>query len=97
MNLSVDDVRQLAELSKLKFSKEELNDLYEQIKKIVDFKYMVKLSNLNLEDTPICINPIPIENFMREDVESKYFKLDDVLLNVPESIEEYIAVPRIIE
>lgn len=97
MDLTIDTIKQLVELSKLKFSDNELNEIYDQIKKIVDFKYMVKLSDLDLADTPICINPIPIENFMREDVPSNDFKLEDVLVNAPESIEEYIVVPRIVE
>jgi len=97
MNLTIDKIKQLVELSKFKFSDVELNEIYDEIKEIVDYKYMVKLSNLDLGDTPICINPTPIENFMREDIPSNDFKLEDVLINAPESIEEYIVVPRIVE
>lgn len=97
MDLTIDKIKELAELSRLKFSDEELNEIYDEIKKIIDYKYMVKLSDLDLGDSPICINPIPVENFMREDIPSDDFKLDDVLINAPESIEEYIVVPRIVE
>lgn len=97
MDLSLNKIKQLADLSKLRFSEDELNEIYNQIKKIVDFKYMVELSNLDLKDTPICINPIPIENFMRDDIPLNEFKLEDALLNAPEKLEEYFVVPRIVE
>ncbi|MCL2323448.1 MAG: Asp-tRNA(Asn)/Glu-tRNA(Gln) amidotransferase subunit GatC [Oscillospiraceae bacterium] len=97
MDLTLNKIKQLADLSKLKFNEDELNELYDQIKKIVDFKYIVKLSSLDLDDAPICINPIPIENFMRDDTVLNEFKLEDALLNAPERIEEYFVVPRIVE
>ncbi len=97
MELTLDKIKQLADLSKLKFNEDELNEIYEQIKKIVNIKYMVKLYSLDLVNTPICINPLSIENFMREDVPLNDFKLEDALLNAPEKIEEYFVVPRIVE
>ncbi|MCL2322880.1 MAG: Asp-tRNA(Asn)/Glu-tRNA(Gln) amidotransferase subunit GatC [Oscillospiraceae bacterium] len=97
MDLTLNEIKELADLSKLRFNEDELNEIYDEIKKIVDFKYMVKLSSLDLKDTPICINPIPIENFMRDDVPLNEFKLEDALLNAPVKLEEYFVVPRIVE
>ncbi len=58
---------------------------------------MEKLDELNTDDVDIVVNPYYIENKYREDNVEKSMELKEVIDNAPESLEEYVIVPKVID
>ncbi len=58
---------------------------------------MEKLDELNTNDVDIVVNPYYIENKYREDNVEKSMELKEVIDNAPESLEEYVIVPKVID
>ncbi|KEI00190.1 Asp-tRNA(Asn)/Glu-tRNA(Gln) amidotransferase subunit GatC [Clostridium botulinum] len=95
MVISKKDVEYTAKLAKLSFNEEEEKALIDDLNKILD--NMEKLNELNTNDINITVNPYYIENQYREDEEQESLTLDMVLKNSPDSQNEYIVVPKVIE
>ncbi|AEB76847.1 Asp-tRNA(Asn)/Glu-tRNA(Gln) amidotransferase subunit GatC [Clostridium botulinum] len=93
--ISKKDVKYTAKLAKLSFNEEEEKALIDDLNKILDD--MEKLNELNTNNINITVNPYYIENQYREDEEEESLTLDMVLKNSPDSQNEYIVVPKVIE
>ncbi|MDU7252988.1 MAG: Asp-tRNA(Asn)/Glu-tRNA(Gln) amidotransferase subunit GatC, partial [Clostridium sp.] len=89
------DVEYVAELARLEFKEEEKNNFVDDLNKILN--YMEKLDELNTDDVDIVVNPYYIENKYREDNVEKSMELKEVIDNAPESLEEYVIVPKVID
>ncbi|APF27520.1 aspartyl/glutamyl-tRNA(Asn/Gln) amidotransferase, C subunit [Clostridium sporogenes] len=95
MSVSKKDVEYVAELARLEFKEEEKDDFVNDLNKILN--YMEKLDELNTNDVDIVVNPYYIENKYREDNVEKSMELKEVIDNAPESLEEYVIVPKVID
>lgn len=95
MSVSKKDVEYVAELARLEFKEEEKDNFVNDLNKILN--YMEKLDELNTDDVDIVVNPYYIENKYREDNVEKSMKLEEVIDNAPESLEEYVIVPKVID
>ncbi|MFD3158138.1 Asp-tRNA(Asn)/Glu-tRNA(Gln) amidotransferase subunit GatC [Haloimpatiens sp. FM7330] len=95
MAVSKKDVEYVAELARLSFTEEEKAGLTNDLNKILD--YMEKLNQLDTENIDIIVNPYYIENKYREDEIKESMKLEDILNNAPEKLEEYVMVPKVID
>jgi aspartyl-tRNA(Asn)/glutamyl-tRNA(Gln) amidotransferase subunit C len=95
MSVSKKDVEYVAELARLEFKEEEKDNFVNDLNKILN--YMEKLDELNTDDVDIVVNPYYIENKYREDNIEKSMKLEEVIENAPESLEEYVIVPKVID
>jgi len=95
MSVSKKDVEYVAELARLEFKEEEKDNLVNDLNKILN--YMEKLDELNTDDVDIVVNPYYIENKYREDNVEKSMELKEVIDNAPESLEEYVIVPKVID
>jgi len=95
MSVSKKDVEYVAELARLEFKEEEKNNFVDDLNKILN--YMEKLDELNTDDVDIVVNPYYIENKYREDNVEKSMELKEVIDNAPESLEEYVIVPKVID
>lgn len=95
MSVSKKDVEYVAELARLEFSEEEKESLTNNLNSILG--YMEKLNELSTDGVDIVINPYYIENKFREDEVQPSMELKDVLDNAPDSLEEYITVPKVME
>lgn len=95
MSVSKKDVEYVAELARLQFSEEEKESLTNNLNSILG--YMEKLNELSTDDVDIVINPYYIENKFREDEVQPSMELKDVLENAPDSLEEYVIVPKVME
>ncbi|ENJ9654605.1 Asp-tRNA(Asn)/Glu-tRNA(Gln) amidotransferase subunit GatC [Clostridium botulinum] len=95
MSVSKKDVEYVAELARLEFKEEEKNNFVDDLNKILN--YMEKLDELNTDDVDIVVNPYYIENKYREDNVEKSMELEEVIDNAPESLEEYVIVPKVID
>ncbi len=95
MSVSKKDVEYVAELARLEFKEEEKDNFVNDLNKILN--YMEKLDELNTDDVDIVVNPYYIQNKYREDNVEKSMELKEVIDNAPESLEEYVIVPKVID
>ncbi|KAJ52888.1 aspartyl-tRNA(Asn)/glutamyl-tRNA(Gln) amidotransferase subunit C [Clostridium tetanomorphum] len=95
MSVSKKDVEYVAELARIELKEDEKELMINDLNKVL--AYMEKLNELNTDDVDIIVNPFYIENKFREDEVEESMDLKDVKGNAPESLEDYILVPKIIE
>lgn len=95
MKISEEEVRHVANLSKLSFSDEETTEFATTLSKIVD---MVELLNeVDTEGIPVTTTMADRKTVMREDVAVAGDDRDELFKNVPQSENYYIKVPAILE
>ena len=95
MKISEEEVRHVANLSKLSFSDEETTEFATTLSKIVD---MVELLNeVDTEGVPVTTTMADRKTVMREDVTVAGDDRDELFKNVPQSENYYIKVPAILE
>ncbi|NFG62382.1 MULTISPECIES: Asp-tRNA(Asn)/Glu-tRNA(Gln) amidotransferase subunit GatC [unclassified Clostridium] len=94
MSVTKKDVEYVAELARLSFNEDEKESLASDLNQILN--YVEKLQELDTEKEDIIVNPYYIENKFREDEITPSIKLEEVLENAPETLEEYVLVPTII-
>ena len=95
MKISEEEVRHVADLSKLSFSEEETVEFATTLSKIVD---MVELLNeVDTEGIPVTTTMADRKTVMREDVAVAGNDRDELFTNVPQSENYYIKVPAILE
>ncbi|AVP55811.1 glutamyl-tRNA(Gln) amidotransferase subunit C 1 [Clostridium tetani] len=95
MSVTKKDVEHVAELARIELSETEKENMIEDLNKVLD--YVKKLEELDTESEDIIVNPYYIENKFRSDEIKESMSIDEVMVNAPERLEEYILVPRIIE
>ena len=95
MKISEEEVRHVADLSKLSFAEEETAEFATTLSKIVD---MVELLNeVDTEGIPVTTTMADRKTVMREDVAVVGDDRDELFKNVPQSENYYIKVPAILE
>ena len=95
MKISEEEVRHVADLSKLSFAEEETAEFATTLSKIVD---MVELLNeVDTEGIPVTTTMEDSKTVMREDVAVAGDDRDELFKNVPQSENYYIKVPAILE
>jgi len=95
MNLSVEDVKYVAALSKLTLTDEEIESMRTDLSNII--QSVEKLNQVDTSSVPPTTSILPIENAFREDEVIPSLPTEKLLQNAPRRDEEYILVPRIIE
>lgn len=95
MSVTRIDVEHIAELARLTFSDEEKDGLTRDLNDIL--KYVEELQALPIEGVEVTLNPVYIENRLREDVKGEELGSDKALMNAPERVEDYLLVPSVIE
>lgn len=94
MKVSIDEVKYIAKLSKLKFSDEEAAKFASEFESILDnFQY---LNELDLEIKDSKDDRKGLKPIVRKD-EVKEFPCKDLFRNVKDMQDTYIKVPKIIE
>ena len=95
MKIPEEEVRHVADLSKLSFAEEETAEFATTLSKIVD---MVELLNeVDTEGIPVTTTMADRKTVMREDVAVAGDDRDELFKNVPQSENYYIKVPAILE
>ena len=95
MKISQEEVRHVANLSKLSFSDEETAEFATTLSKIVD---MVELLNeVDTSGVPVTTTMAERKTVVREDVAQAGFDREQLFKNVPQSENYYIKVPAILE
>ncbi|MFC1558241.1 Asp-tRNA(Asn)/Glu-tRNA(Gln) amidotransferase subunit GatC [candidate division KSB1 bacterium] len=95
MGVTTEDVRKIAQLSKLKFQEEEIEKFTHQMNEILD--YMQQLNEINTDDIEPLFHVIEPGNVLRDDTSKPSSPREEILKNAPLKSDEFIIVPRIIE
>jgi aspartyl-tRNA(Asn)/glutamyl-tRNA(Gln) amidotransferase subunit C len=94
MSVTIKDVEHIAELARLKFSKEELENYTHQLNKILE--YVDKLNELDTKNVEPLSYPVEGNNVFREDKLRPSVSREEALKNAPDSDEEFFKVPKVI-
>ena len=95
MKISKDDVAKVAELARLEFKQEDVDKFTEQLGNILE--YIEKLNELDTDNVEPTSHVLDISTPLREDKVVKTLTIEEVLQNAPESEDDFIVVPQVIE
>lgn len=95
MKVTEKEVSNVAMLSRLAFSPEEMTEYAEKFSAIID--YMDILQKADTENVPPTAHALPMQNVLREDVVRPSIDRELALLNAPEKEDGYFKVPRVME
>lgn len=95
MSVSKDEVKYIARLAKLYFDDEQLEKIREDMDNLVSFADT--LSALDTKNLEAMSHVQGNENVFDEDKPHDGQKIEDLLKNAPESVDNYFAVPKVVE
>jgi aspartyl-tRNA(Asn)/glutamyl-tRNA(Gln) amidotransferase subunit C len=95
MAISREEVEHIAKLARLKFNKEDLEKMAEELGKILD--YVNKLKELDTENVEPTAHIVPVHNVFREDEVKPSMPREKALMNAPFTEQGCFKVPKIIE
>lgn len=95
MNITIKDVKHVAELSRINYEEEELAKFTEQLSNIL--AYVDKLNELDTQDVDPTYHVLDLATPLRDDVVKPLLGTEGALGNAPEEEEGYFTVPKFIE
>lgn len=95
MEINVDLVRRLAQLSKLEFAENELNIMRHDLQKVLDM--VEKLNEVDTSNVQPLKNVHELVNVFRSDDMNSVTIKQDILKNAPLADDNYFKVPKIIQ
>ncbi len=95
MQISLSDVKYLAELSRLEFSAAEAAKMQKDLSSIID--YVNKLNDIKTQDIAAKEHILNLSNVLRQDVVMQSLSNEDALKNAYDSEENYFKVPQLME
>ena len=95
MSLELDQVRQVARLSRLELGEAELIAMREQLNRILG--YVDSLKEVDTEGVEPLAHPLPISNVFRADEPHESLPVADALANAPQRAGNYFAVPAVFD
>jgi len=94
MKITVEEVEHVAELARLDVGTEELQNLTEQMNRIL--LYMDKLNELDTTEVATTSHVIELVNAFREDCVEESLPREQTLKNAPDANDSEFIVPRVI-
>ena len=95
MPVTLDDVRKVAELARLKFDQDEEERLVAELNRLLD--YVAALNQLDTTGVSPTAHVLPISNVFREDRARPSLPQEEALANAPSSGHGHFRVPKVIE
>lgn len=95
MSISKDEVKHIANLSKLNLTDEELEKYTNELSDIVDMAN--QLSNIDVEGVKPTAHILDIQNVFREDIQQPSYDRELILKNAPSKDAGCISVPKVVE
>lgn len=95
MSVSIEQVRYIASLARLRFTDEEERRLAEQMNDIL--KYIEKLDELDTTGVQPMSHVLDLNNVFRPDVTESRISREEALKNAPDADDAYIRAPKVIE
>ena len=94
MALTKEEVLKIAKLSKLSFEEAEIEKFQIELNDIL--KYIDMLNEVDTSEVQPLVHINDVVNNFREKEEKASIEIEKVLLNVPESAENAIVVPKVV-
>jgi len=95
MALTMDDVRKVALLARLRLSDEELERMQQQLSSILE--YMEVLQEVDVTDVPPTAQVTDVVNVMRPDEVRPSLTVEEALANAPAREDGYFKVKPVFE
>ena len=92
MEITREQIKHLAHLSRLELSESELDEMQGDMTKILDF--VAKIESLDLQGVAPLTQMSKSVDVMREDVEANMISKEDALKNAPDANSDYFRVPK---
>jgi aspartyl-tRNA(Asn)/glutamyl-tRNA(Gln) amidotransferase subunit C len=94
MSVTRKDVEHIAELARLKFKDEELENFTHQLNDIL--AYMEQLNELDTENVEPLSHPNEGSNVFRDDINKPSLNREQALKNAPDKDDQFFKVPKVI-
>ncbi|MBE6081537.1 Asp-tRNA(Asn)/Glu-tRNA(Gln) amidotransferase subunit GatC [Acidilutibacter cellobiosedens] len=95
MMISKEEVKHIAELSRLKFNEEEIEDFTRKFSEVLE--YVEKLKEVDTEKAEPMYEVNSLIQLMREDKVKESIPKEDALLNAPDKEFGYFKLPKVVE
>ena len=95
MSVTIDQVRYIASLARLRFTEEEEKRLADEMNEVLG--YVEKLNELDTTGVPPMSHVLDLNNVVRADVVETRISRDEALKNAPDADSAYIRAPKVIE
>ena len=92
MEITREQIKHLAHLSRLELSEVELDEMQGDMTKILDF--VAKIESLDLQGVAPLTQMSKSVDVMREDEEANMISKEDALKNAPDANSDYFRVPK---
>jgi len=93
--IDIEQVKQVAKLSRLALSEAEIAQFAVQLSAILE--YVEKLNQLDTANVEPLAHCLPINNCLREDIVKQSLGTEKTLANAPDRDEQFFLVPKILE
>jgi len=94
MAISREEVRYIAKLARLEFTKEEEKVLAKDLSKVLN--YMTKLNEVDTTDVPPMTHVLDLAGVTRPDETQSRMTQEEALRNAPETDGTFFRVPKVI-
>lgn len=95
MQISVETVKRVAELSKIRLDEASVGKMQEELGCIVE--YMEILNQLDTEGVEPLSHAIELKNVLREDKVVPSYLREEILKNAPKASDDAFVVPKTVE
>lgn len=95
MALTIEDVRKVAHLARLRLDAAELEQMRSQLSSILD--YMDMLNEVDVTDVPITAQVTDLTNVARPDQVTSHLPVEAALANAPDRVGNYFRVKAVFE
>ncbi|MCM1367785.1 MAG: Asp-tRNA(Asn)/Glu-tRNA(Gln) amidotransferase subunit GatC [Roseburia sp.] len=93
--ISTEETKHIAELSRLEFTHDELEDMRLHLQKQI--QYFEILDSVDISGVPPTAHILDAVNVLRDDIAAPSMPNDEILGNAPESDGGAYVVPRVVE
>lgn len=94
MAITIEEVKHLAKLAKLRFDEEDLPKIAKELDAIVG--YMEQLNELDVAEVPATSHVLDLYNVFRADKIAQENTAQEILQNAPAQKKGYFSVPKVI-
>ena len=95
MSVTVEEVRHIARLARLRLTEVEEVGMADQLSKILD--YIEQLNELDTSGVEPMSHVLDLVNATRDDIVEQRISHEDALRNAPAADSDYFRVPRFVE
>jgi len=93
--IDIEQVRQVAKLSRLDLNEAEISQFSTQLSAILE--YVEKLNSLDTSNVEPLAHCLPVNNCLRADVVRPSLGTEQTIANAPDKDEQFFIVPKILD